>query len=75
MHVDIRYIQSVLCARNALKDTSFGTDTVKRVASRVVSNGRNGAVAGWPLMWVWHDKAYVGHISTFFPHNLMADLG
>jgi lantibiotic modifying enzyme len=50
----------VLYARTVLADPSFGRDAVAAVASRVVLNGRNGAVPGWPLMWVWHDKAYLG---------------
>ncbi|KAH8554649.1 hypothetical protein BGW37DRAFT_205614 [Umbelopsis sp. PMI_123] len=31
-----------------------------QVIQKVIEHGKKGAIDGWPLMWTWHDKHYLG---------------
>lgn len=35
-------------------------DTRLEVIKKIIEHGRKGAVDGWPLMWSWHDRHYLG---------------
>ncbi|KAI8582269.1 hypothetical protein K450DRAFT_228149 [Umbelopsis ramanniana AG] len=35
-------------------------DTRLAVIKKVIEHGQKGAIDGWPLMWSWHDRHYLG---------------
>ena len=56
------YLHAILLVRNETNDQGFGKILVQSIVQNIIKEGEQNANESLPLLWTWHNKAYLGSI-------------